>query len=118
MKDFYTQTEDILLSMDGTIVKGQDDVDEYLKTFMQSVKQMSEVKMHGTHIALLSRKAASVTYEFSWSAITQDDETTNMKGTATYAMEKAADRWRVVHLVGFHTPADDESKGSAELTEK
>lgn len=79
---------------------------------------MSEIETDNIHIALLSREAATFTMEFRWSAITQQDETLNMKGTATYAMKKVDNNWRVVHLVGFHTPVDDESKDFEEFTEK
>ena len=115
-KEFYVPTEDILLSMDGRIIVGKDDVDEFLNTFSKSIKQMSEAQTDNIHIALLSREAATFTMAFRWSAITQEDETIHMKGTATYAMKKSDDKWQVVHLVGFHTPVENQEFADYYLT--
>lgn len=100
---FYSN--DLVLAGDGKIAGGYDDWGRQLKGFIEARQKMLSWEWHDVRIAVLSKTAASATFEFEHSEQRKAGDTLSVKGAWTYVFKSENGKWRIVQCNGTHVPA-------------
>ena len=99
---FYSKA--LVIAGDGKMTGGYDDWGKQLLGFIEGREKMLSWEWRNVRISVLSRTAASATYEFEHTESLKKGGTFGVKGTWTYVFTKEDGRWKIVQSNGTHVP--------------
>jgi ketosteroid isomerase-like protein len=102
MLAFWSDSEDFVFAGDGVIIGGYDELSALLTRSHEETERWLKWESYNVNVAVLSRDAASYTYEFEYAKIKKDGSTLNTRGSWTSVFRKREGVWKVVHANGTH----------------
>ncbi len=100
---FYSK--DLVLAGDGKIAGGYDDWGRQLRRFIDARQKMLSWEWHDVRISVLSKTAATATFEFEHSELRKAGDTLSVKGVWTYVFRSENGKWKIIQSNGTHLPA-------------
>ena len=103
---YFSDSEGFIFAGDGTILGGYSEWAEQLRHYDQVNQKWDYWNISNLHVVVLSREAASATYELEYGKELTSGDTVRQKGAWTSVFKKYDGKWRVIHTNGAHIPLD------------
>lgn len=102
MLTFYTDTQDFVLAVDGSLLIGYDKFSVRQRTKTLKIKSVNKIDVKNIHVYVLSKNAASCSYQFEWSMTRKTGDTIKSTGSWNYVFKKTDNEWKIIHSTGTH----------------
>lgn len=103
MVEVYYNGQDFVFGGDGYLTTNYDDLHTNFSNWANNMDKWLSLNINNEYIYVISKDAASYTFDFDWEILTKSGDTLKCKqGSWTYVLRKINTEWKSVHCNGTH----------------